>query len=147
MNYDPPPLSRPEDMPPIHTQEDVCQTWRALMGELGFSQRYLWFIFVAADGRLVPHINQVEGMPVVPADGDCAKFIRVVGQVIADLDPTLTVAVLWSRPGSAAATGADIAWAKQLTAEARTQHVRMWPVHLANDVDLRVFTPDELLAA
>ncbi|MBK5216739.1 MAG: hypothetical protein JJE02_04065 [Propionibacteriales bacterium] len=140
-------MQRPEDMPPIHTQVDLCQTWRALMGKLGFGHRYLWFLFLEEDGRLIPQVNQVEAVPAAPKPGDCAGAIGFFRRVMNDMDDGLSVAVLWSRPGGAATTPDDLRWAKGLTEEARRQGVRMWPVHLANDYDLRVFTPDELLAA
>ncbi|MGZ5409007.1 MAG: hypothetical protein ACXWDJ_03280 [Aeromicrobium sp.] len=40
------PLRRPEDTPPIRTQDDLCRQWRSLMGKLGFSQRYLWALIL-----------------------------------------------------------------------------------------------------
>lgn len=147
MTYEPPPLQRPEDTPPIHTQDDLCQAWRALMGKLGFGQRYLWFLFLEEDGRLVPQVNQVEAMAAAPQPGDCAGAIGLFRRVMNGNGGGLSVAVLWSRPGGAATTSDDLRWAKGLTDEARRQGVRMWPVHLANDYDLRVFTPDELLTA
>jgi hypothetical protein len=42
---------------------------------------------------------------------------------------------------------ADRTWARGLTSAAEQLGVSMRPVHFANDVELRVFTPDDLLVS
>lgn len=144
MTYESPPLRRPEDTPPILTQDDLCHFWRSLMGPLGFGRCSLWFIFIEPDGQLVPNIHQIEDMPPAPAD-EIVGLIGILGRVLDGSD--LSVAALWSRPGVAASRSGDLAWARGLTAGARAQGLRMWPIHLAGDDDLRVFAPDELAVA
>jgi hypothetical protein len=42
---------------------------------------------------------------------------------------------------------ADRTWARGLTSAAQQLGVSMWPVHFANDVELRIFAPDDLLVS
>ena len=41
--------------------------------------------------------------------------------------------------------GANRSWARGLTSAARQHGVTMWPVHFANDAELRAFAPDDLV--
>lgn len=146
MSYDIPPLQRLEDTPPIRTQDDLCRFWRSLMGPLGFGRRRIWFITLAADGHILPGLVQVDDCPCEPDQ----QMLRILMARIVDLleeDTTRhSVAFLWSRPGSAATTPVDIAWANALRAAAERAAIKIWPMHLANDLDLRAFAPDELAA-
>lgn len=146
MTYDIPPLRRLEDMPPIRTQEDLCQFWRSLMGPLGFGCRRIWFIMLAADGRLLPGLVQVDDCPSEP---DPVMLGHLMDRILELLDADAqrhSVAFLWSRPGSAATTEADALWGKAIRAAADRAMLTTWPVHLANDFDLRALTPDDLAA-
>ena len=58
---------------------------------------------------------------------------------------TGSVAILLSRAGNDPVTTDDRSWAFGLTKAAQRQGIRMWPVHFANDVELRVFAPDDLI--
>jgi hypothetical protein len=42
---------------------------------------------------------------------------------------------------------ADRSWARGLISAARHLGISMWPVHFANDVELRVFAPDDLVTS
>lgn len=117
------------------------------MGKPGYSRACLWFFFIDSDGHMVPNVNQVEGMPDIPSSGDCAGVIGVFDSMIKQIGDDWSVAVLIARPGGPVVTSADREWARGLTREASRQAVRMWPVHVANDFDLRAITPDELIAA
>jgi hypothetical protein len=52
-----PPIESAID--PIGSPADLRQRWRALMGELGFGERLLWFAFVGPDRRFVKALSQV----------------------------------------------------------------------------------------
>ena len=140
-----PPLRPPDQMPPIHTPKDMYRHWRALMGELGFSRRLLWFGFVTDDGWMASQLHQVEDLPGTPDGlrldhlmGICLESLRVV-------DECGTVAFLVSRPGSARMTDGDRCWARELSAAAVRVGVRLQPIHLATDEALRVFAADDLI--
>ncbi|MGH3447561.1 MAG: hypothetical protein ACRDQA_32385 [Nocardioidaceae bacterium] len=139
-----PPLLPPDQQPPIRTQEDLYQHWRALMGPLGFSERLLWLCFVNPDGVVAPTVSQIAEIPVMPQDEEARSLIHMVAEVLEREAPGGSVAILLSRPGRPEMTGSDRAWARALTSAAAVTGVRMQPVHLANDHEVRVFAPDDL---
>ena len=57
-----------------------------------------------------------------------------------------SVAFLLTSPGRNPMDDADRSWGSGLTSAARQHGVAMWPVHFANDVELRVFAPDDLVS-
>ncbi len=146
MTYDIPPLRRLEDIPPIRTQGDLCQFWRSLMGPLGFRRRRIWFVTLAADGQLLPGLVQVDECPSEPDAVMLGYLMDRILQLLDEDEQRHSVAFLWSRPGSAATTEADASWAKAIRAAADRAMITTWPVHLANDFDLRALTPDDLAA-
>ncbi len=146
MTYEVPARRRPEDTPPIKTQDDLCQLWRSLMGPLGFGQRYLWAVVLDSEGRVLPAIIQIDGCPLVPDRLMLRNLTRSIVRVIGDDRGRHSVAFLWSRPGGAATKHTDIAWAHAILEAVKKAMIPTWPIHLANDFDLRVFAPDELAA-
>lgn len=124
---------------PIHGQADLHRLWRALMGELGFARRRLWVLLVCADGRPVPHLIRVDEIPELPGG-------RLDGllEMCQHLDDECGVAVLLSRPGRDGVSAADRVWAGALLDAARATGVSCWPLHVANDVAVRVVAPDGL---
>lgn len=146
MNQDIPPLRRPELTAPIHTSQDMERHWRALMGELGFSQRLLWWVFIQANGRVQPWVGQVSELPVEPEARLLHNLLDACAQVMSSarlIDGS--AGFLLSRPGSAQMTEPDRAWARGLVAAAAEAEVRQQPTHLATDEDVRVFAPDDLV--
>ena len=95
-----PPLKRPEDMPPVHTQAELYLHWRAL-GELGFGETLLWFLFFDADGRCTPVVGQIDDLPDVPDDVTLKNLLLGCRDVIEHEVFGGTVAFLRSRPGRA----------------------------------------------
>lgn len=146
MTYDIPPLRRLEDTPPIVTQEGLCQFWRSLMGKLGFSERCLWALTLDKDGYIQPGMVQIGQCPLMPDRLILRSLMKTLREAIRDDPQRDSIAFLWSRPGSVETRNTDIAWATALIDEVRRAKAPMWPVHFANDHDLRVFAPDELAA-
>jgi len=134
------------EMPPVRTQADLERHWRGLMGPLGFSETLLWVVFFDTGGCCTPYIQQIAELSDEPEECDFVDLIAFCAQIIDDVLPGGSVAFLRSRPGSAAWTLADRAWASGLTRAAQRSPVRVHPVHLANDHDLRVFAPDDVAA-
>lgn len=144
MNDDIPPLRRPEDMAPIGSQADLQQLWRALMGELGFSQPALWLTFLSIDGYAEGWITKIEELPERPDDRLLDNLMSICGELLDQDHCGGSVAFLFSRPGSRFVTDDDRAWARGLRSAARKSGVPCEPIHLANDEELRVFAPDDL---
>lgn len=146
MSDDIPPLRAPQDMPPVHTQADLYGHWRALMGELGFSEPLLWFQFFDSDGQCTPIVQQVGDPPEIADTDLLTNLMWICQQVLDDFTPGGSVAFLLSRPGTPILTASDRAWATSLATAARKAGVACHPVHLANDYELRPFTPDDSIA-
>jgi hypothetical protein len=138
-----PPLTRPEDMPPVRSQADLHRTWQSLLGPLGFAGRSLWFLVLDEHGRPTSRLLQVEEMPLRPEPEMHASLVRVVSSMAEDGGQ---VVFLLSRPGSDGLTEDDRAWASMLQEVARQAGVPVWPVHRANDRALLVLAPDDLSA-
>jgi hypothetical protein len=147
MNDEIPPLRRPEDMPPVHSQADLHRLWRALMGELGFGSNQLWMVLLDADGRCTPVIQQIKEVPDVPDRRLLTGLMKLSRGLLDEVVPGGSVAFLWARPGRAGLTAADRAWAGGLSSAARGADVSCHPVHLANDQEVRAFTPDDEIAS
>ncbi|MFD0807356.1 hypothetical protein ACFQ0K_14790 [Nocardioides caeni] len=125
----------PDELPPLTDQASLEGAWRALMGELGFSAPQLWLMFV--DGDRARQLMKVEELPERPDPTDGANLARMVEPL---LDERRSCAFLYARPGGRTRTTDDLAWAHLLAAISDR-----WPVHLANDAELRVVAPDDLL--
>jgi hypothetical protein len=78
----PPRMTRHELMPPIRTQADLRQHWRALMGPLGFTRRSLWLLFVDSDAKATNVLTRVEDLPLDPETETLRNIMYVAGQVL-----------------------------------------------------------------
>ena len=137
-------LKQPDQMRPIHTQRDLEDHWRALMGPLGFTRRQLWLGFLAVDRMMTPLLLQLEDLPEWPDDLGLDGLMMIAEQTLDEQLPGGRLAVLLCRPGPARMTAGDLAWARGLTSAARRNSIPMEPVHLANDERLQAFAPDDL---
>lgn len=139
-----PPLTRPENMPPVRSQADLHRMWRSLMGPLGFGGRSLWLLVLDEHGRPTSRLLQVDEMPPRPDPGMQTSLVRVVSSMAGDAGQ---VVFLLSRPGGDGLTADDLAWASMLQEAAQLAGVPVWPVHRANDDALLVIAPDDLSAS
>ncbi|HWI43090.1 MAG TPA: hypothetical protein VNS81_05685 [Nocardioides sp.] len=134
---DVPPRLTPDQMPPVVDQASLEYAWRSLMGDLGFDFPQLWLLFLE-DGHCGPMLA-IDEAPLVPDARDLDSIKALLGPLV---DRGRQVAFLFARPGRGRTTG-DLAWARGLAA----LFPDGWPVHLANDVELRVAAPDDLAVA
>ncbi len=117
------------------------------MGELGFSAPQLWFLLLDADGRCTPVVQKLDEIPDVPEAEVLANLMTVCRGLLDQVLPGGSVAFLRARPGPAGLTASDRVWASRLSEAARAHDVACHPVHLANDQEIRVFTPDDEIAS
>lgn len=142
------PILRPlHEMPPIRNAADLCLRWRALMGPLGFSQPRLWLALIQPDGMMSRRLRQIEEIPRWANAETCHPLIEMCQYIVADNGTAGSVAFLLTRPGRHRMDEADRSWARGLISAARHLGISMWPVHFANDVELRVFAPDDLVTS
>jgi hypothetical protein len=139
-----PTLGRPHEMPPIRNSDDLWQRWRALMGPLGFGQPRLWLAFLEPDDKMSAQLTQIEDIPRWADSTMCGSLLELCRHIVGRNGMGGSVAMLLTRPGRNPMDDADRSWARYLTSAAEHLGVSMWPVHFANDVELRVFAPDDL---
>ena len=135
----------PQQLPAVRCQADLDALWRRLMEPLGFGYPRIYVVFLEPDGRCIPRITEVADLPDWPDRELVTRLAQVCAHVLDDGLPTGTrVAFLRARPGSRGITAADRAWGATLLAAAEEHFVPTWPVHLANDHELRVLAADDL---
>ena len=132
------------DLPPILAQADLTAAWTELMGELGFSARQLWVMFIGPEGVAHPAVMKVEDLDDLPDDLFCGNLVQICRHFV-DEDPAHgRVAMLLARPGRAALTASDRTWAAALYRAVRLGAIAADPLHLANDEELRVVAVDDV---
>lgn len=141
-----PRLRRPEDMPPVLSQADLHRHWRALVNPLGFHHSRLYLRFVPPDGRVDGFVLEIEDLPELPVPAAATALFRMCRMVIeADYPEGTRVAVLYARPGRRGTSAVDRAWGRAVIEAAVRAGVDLWQVHLANDEELHVLAPDDLV--
>jgi hypothetical protein len=140
-----PTLRHPHEMPPIRNADDLCRRWRALMGPLGFGQPRLWIAFLAPDDMMTAQLVQIEEISRRADAKLCHSLLELCQHIVGSNSAGGSVAFLLTRPGRNSMDDADRSWARGLTVAAEHLGVSMRPVHFANDVELRVFAPDDLV--
>jgi hypothetical protein len=128
-----PPIESATD--PIHSPADMRQRWRALMGPLGFGERFLWFAFVGPDRCLTKIMSQVP-IGIVPTPALLETVGLGLSVLLNDFEEDSTVALLLTRPGIGGISKADRAWSRALTAAAARFGVPIEPIFRANDESL-----------
>lgn len=114
------------------------------MGPGGFGIRTLWLLFLDEQNRLQGALMPIEDVPAEPDVPSVRNLARVVADLLEDGEAA-SIAVLLSRPGPRAMTGADRRWARVVLDE--LGELSGWPVHLATRDFVQVFAPDDLVAA
>jgi hypothetical protein len=125
-----PPVDTATD--PIDSPADLCERWRALLGELGFRERLLRITFVGPDRRMLKVLTEVE-IGSKPHRRVLDNLVWSLREVLSDMPAECTVAFLLTRPGRGAMSDADRSWAREVTAAARRGGLPIEPFHRAND--------------
>ncbi len=116
------------------------------MGPLGFSRPRLWIAFLEPDNMMSAQLTQIEDIPRRADSKMCSSLLEMCYHVVGRNGVGGSAAMLLTRPGRNPMDDADRSWARCLAAAADHHSVSIWPVHFANDVELRVFAPDDLIA-
>ncbi|MGV0742719.1 hypothetical protein [Mycolicibacterium sp. XJ870] len=125
-----PPIETATD--PVHSAHDMGERWRALMGQLGFSERLLWVGFLGADRRMYKTMSQVP-VRADPQPGLVEYVVSRLPRILAALEPGSSVALLLTRPGHGPVSIVDRDWASILTRSAAAYGVPLEPIFRAND--------------
>jgi len=130
----------------IQGQSDLQRMWELLMRPLGFRSTSVWVTFVGADDRPTRFLVEIADSEQLPEATEVAHLFDVLEQVCAEEGEGTSVAFLITRPGRDSVNGFDRELATRLIAGSRSSHLRCHPIHVANDVAVRVVTPDDLAA-
>jgi hypothetical protein len=128
----------------IRAEADLYRMWQSLMGSGGFGRRSVWVLFLDRHSRTLPVLMPIDDIPTTPDPRFIHGLATVITGVVTDGEAA-TAALLLSRPGEAAMTADDRAWARALREAVGA--LSPWPVHLATRERLQVFAPDDLIAA
>lgn len=134
-------------MAPIRTQAHLEQHWRLLMGPLGFSRPQLWFNVLAPGGEPTGFLAHLEDLPAEPDVQLLDRVMEINRQLLDNHAVDGSLALLLARPGPDRRTASDVTWAAALTEAATSHGIPLRPVYLATDTDIRIISPDDLLAA
>jgi hypothetical protein len=137
--YLPPPIETATD--PVHSAADMCQRWRALMGQLGFGERLLRFAFVGPDRRLIKVLTDVE-IGQRPDLRGVENIMSALQTLLGDMEDGTTVAFLLTRPGPGPVSRVDRQWSTLLTEVAAEFGVPLEPIFRANDESLVLVEPE-----
>lgn len=142
------PLPRPEEAPPVRTDEDVRRRWRSLLGDGGFGRTSLWIVWYDAAGRQLPVVVPIDDLPARPDPTMLDNLIMILA------DPgslgAASVALALSRPGPATVTAGDRDWANAIIAGAdrarrrKAFGLKLWPIQLATANSVRTLAVDDL---
>ena len=136
---------RPMPLPHIRSQADLYACWTTLMGPLGFTYPRLYLMLVTPDGSCDGFLTEIAELPAVPDPATTDGLLRMCADLIASVLPQGSrAAFLYARPGGGGVGDEERVWGDALTSSARREGVSMWPVHVANDDQLRVLAPDDL---
>jgi len=134
-----PPIETATD--PVYSTADLRERWRALMGELGFGQRLLWFGFLGPDRRLIKTLSQIPVGPR-PQARILKNLMSALRTLLDDMASGSTVAFLLTGPGRGPVSPADRMWSKTLSELAGRFAVPVEPIFRANDESLLQIEPD-----
>ena len=131
--YLPPPIETATD--PVHSAADMCRRWQALMGPLGFGERLLRFAFMGPDRCLIKFLGDAEIGPS-PKRPAIENLMLALRDLLREMEPNTTVALLLTRPGEGGISRLDRQWSTLLTEVAAELNVPIEPIFRANDQSL-----------
>jgi hypothetical protein len=134
-----PPVETATD--PVHSAADLRQRRRALMGPLGFGERLLRFAFMGPDRCLVKFLGDVE-IGSSPKRQTIENLMSALRELLCDMEPNTTIALLLTRPGPGGISNLDRQWSTLLTEVAAEFGVPIEPVFRANDEALVQVEPE-----
>ena len=131
--------------PPVHSDADLLDRWRLLMGQEGFAQRSIWLVWFDEHGKQLPLVMPVDEVPQRP-DGEMLDGLgEVISTIVNDHAPGGSVAISLSRPGPEAVGEDDRAWGRALLDMARRTALDLRPLHLATVGSVRPLVGDDLV--
>lgn len=138
------PLTRPERMPPVLTTEDLRQRWRSLLGPEGFGPTSVYLIWFDARGRQLPCVVPIDDLEDDLEPAHVQNLMMIADTVAHDAGAT-SLALALTRPGPATVSPVDRSRARALLAGGQSLAIKLWPLHLATENQVRQLGGDDLL--
>lgn len=105
---------RAEDAPPLTTTDEARERVCELVGHA--IRRQLWLMPLDRHGTQLSILIPVDGIPVRPEPGSVAPIAARLNEILSEEAPGGSVILTLERPGGAALTAPDQAWACELHA-------------------------------
>ena len=102
-----------EDAPPVTTLQEARTRVFDLVGHAMRPQ--LWLMLLDPDGQQLSVLIPIDGIPVRPEPGSTQPFAMRINDMLAQEAPGGSIILTLERPGPAALTAPDQAWATELT--------------------------------
>ena len=117
---------------PVRSAEELTHRWEALLDPPEFDGRSLWLAWLDSDGRMLPALLPVDGLPELP-DMDLLEGVRRVHNGVAaqHLQHGGHLAVALCRPGLPDVTEQDVLWAEAMREALDGMPLPSWSLHLA----------------
>jgi hypothetical protein len=128
-----------DDALPVTTLQEARARVFDLVGHA--IRRQLWLMLFDAHGQQLSLLIPIDGIPVRPEPGSVRPFAVGINDLLAQEAPGGSVIVTLERPGSAALTDADRAWAIELTESFGTL-MRFTGLFVAHDDGVAVLRAD-----
>jgi hypothetical protein len=135
-----------DQTPPIRSVADLDRWWRSVKGRWGFSKPQIWCVILGPGGAITPVLIKIEDCPARPDAVTVSNLFDCLAEVLDKEAPDGSVAVMFARPGADDHRDDDRQWARRLDEAGRRAPIDVWPVFLANDIGVRIASPDDLAA-
>ncbi|MPZ93487.1 MAG: hypothetical protein GEU96_00965 [Propionibacteriales bacterium] len=133
----------PDEMGPVHTDDDLLERWQLLMGPWGFDLRQLWILWFDQLGHMSPGLLKIEELDLDPDPELLDRLMVICEDQRAQLGGGW-VAIALGRPGPGLISGGDRAWAAAVDAASRRAELDVRPLYLATTGRVRPLVLDEL---
>lgn len=116
---------------PVRSAAELTRRWAGILEPPVFATRDLWLMWLGPDGRSLPLVVPVEDLPPAPAPATVTELLTLHETVVEGRpDESAHLAMALCRPGHAAVTTVDQAWAAVLR-DAFAAQPGTWSLHLA----------------
>ncbi|MBG6214880.1 MAG: hypothetical protein LH475_14245 [Cryobacterium sp.] len=127
-----------KDAPRVTTVEQARARVFDLVGHA--IRRQLWLMLLDAHGQQLSLLIPLDGIPLRPEPGSVRPFAVRINDLLAQEAPGGSIIVTLERPGTAALTAPDQAWAAEL-AESFGKLMRITGLFVAHDDGVVVLRP------
>lgn len=130
------PSSTPDPDAIIASDADARELLTTLLGPA--LRRQLWAFLLASNGRQLPIVIPIDGIPASPSNEELRSIVSSLGQVLDEYGPGGSILFALERPGDETPHGFDELWADGLHSAADDEAVDVFAIYLVHDDGLRM---------